>query len=54
MKKNTLLVFMPSSLALAILSVIQPAFAEDNVLPTITLTAANSQSEDNVPTTKKS
>lgn len=45
---------MPSSLALAILSVIQPAFAEDNVLPTITLTAANSQSDGDVPTTTQS
>ena len=54
MKKNTLLGFMPSSLALAILSVIQPAFAEDNVLPTITLTAANSQSDGDVPTTTQS
>ncbi|MGQ9374409.1 TonB-dependent siderophore receptor [Acinetobacter tandoii] len=54
MKKNTLLGFMPSSLALAILSVIQPACAEDNVLPTITLTAANSQSDGDVPTTTQS
>ena len=53
MKKNTLLGFMPSSLALAILSVIQPACAEDNVLPTITLTA-NSQSDGDVPTTTQS
>lgn len=45
---------MPSSLALAILSVIQPACAEDNVLPTITLTAANSQSDGDVPTTTQS
>ncbi|WP_448761451.1 TonB-dependent siderophore receptor [Acinetobacter tandoii] len=54
MKKNTLLGFMPSSLALAILSVIQPAFAEDNVLPTITLTAENPQADGDVPTTTQS
>ncbi len=45
---------MPSSLALAILSVIQPAFAEDNVLPTITLTAENPQADGDVPTTTQS
>jgi iron complex outermembrane receptor protein len=54
MKKNTLLGFMPSSLALAILSVIQPAFAEDNVLPAITLTAENPQADGDVPTTTQS
>lgn len=54
MKKNTLLGFMPSSLALAILSVIQPTFAEDNLLPTITLTAENPKADGDVPTTTQS
>lgn len=54
MKKSAPIWFVPSSLALAILSVTQPTLAEDSVLPTITLTAENSQTDGDVPTTTQS
>ena len=54
MKKSAPIWFVPSSLALAILSVMQPALAEDSILPTITLTAENSQADGDVPTTTQS
>ena len=54
MKKSAPIWFVPSSLALAILSVTQPTLAEDSVLPTITLTAENPQPDGDVPTTTQS
>lgn len=54
MKKSAPIWFVPSSLAFAILSVMQPALAEDSILPTITLTAENSQADGDVPTTTQS
>ncbi|KJV38041.1 TonB-dependent siderophore receptor [Acinetobacter brisouii] len=53
MKKIPL--FMPSSLALALMAVIQPVFADENVLPTITLTVTKPLKKDSyVATTTQS
>lgn len=51
---NKPFLFVPSSLALALMAITQPVFADDNVLPTITVAANKTVKDSYVATTTQS